>query len=163
MRGFCVLDVETVNFKPHRDNVWAISGIKVVNRVVESVFDSLVKPPSPHWAREFYKASGLKPEDFEGAAPIQLVAEKAYDFFKGFDVYAYSASFDKRMLIAVNPVFGKLTYKDYLPIVKKKKPGLKNYKLGTVANHLRLPHRKNGYDSLNDCYVLLDLIKRLGL
>lgn len=163
MSKFCILDIETIGFKPHRDNIWAISGIKVLNGNVDSVFDSLVKPRGPLKAREFCAASGLSPDIFEEAAPIGLVAEKAFDFFRGFVVYAYNAPFDQRMLATAHSGLGRLAYQDYLPIVKARRPGLRSYKLAEVSKHFRLKHQKNGYDSMNDCYVLLDLIKILGL
>lgn len=162
-RSFCIVDVETVSFKPHRDNIWSVSGIKVVEGSIDSVFDSLVKPRDLNKAREFYTASGRGPDEFEKAAPIEIVMEKAFEFFKGLRIYAYNAPFDKRMLSAGYPPFKNLMYVDYLKILKQRKPNLESYKLGNVSEHFKLENRKKGYDSMKDCYVLLNLINRVGL
>jgi len=163
MSTFCIVDVETTGFKPHRDNIWSVSGIKVVRGQVDSLFDSLARPRNPAKASEFVKASGIEREKFEDAIAIEFVAQQAFQFFKGFTIYAYKASFDKRMLVSAHSGFNRLRFVDYLPIVKERRPGLKSYKLEEISKVFNLNHKKKGYDSLNDCYTLLDLIKKLGL
>jgi len=162
-RNFCVLDIETNGFKPHRDNIWQIAGLKIVDMKIDSIFDSLVKPRGMSQARDFCAFSKRPLEDFQDAAPIDIVADKAYDFFKGDLIYAYHSPFDVSMLVKADRRFERLHYRDYYQVLKNRRPGLQSYKLKDVSKLFKLENKKDGFNAIQDCYVLYNLICKVGL
>jgi len=161
-KSFCVLDIETIDFKPRRDHIWSISILKISDMEVFEVFDSLVRPPAG-LEQNFYRASGKGPVDFEYTYNIDKVASKAYNFINNDIVYAYNAPFDHRFLVLADTRFKNLHYRDYLKVLKDRYSNLSSYKLKEVAKIFNIDYKKNGFVSVDDCYALFELIKKVGL
>jgi DNA polymerase-3 subunit epsilon len=165
---FIAFDLETTGTMPGIDRIVEIGAVRFENGVVDAVYSTLVDPERaiPPGASA---VNGITDDMVIGKPKIETLLESFSDFC-GHDVLiAHNAVFDFGFLLAeyqrheIRTPAGVIL--DSYPMSKKVFPGLANYKLGTLVQHLSIEaaefHRAEA-DAASCGQVLLKLIQRVA-
>ena len=150
MKSFVAIDFETAN--QHR-SICSVGVVIVENGVITDKFYELVKPEPDffcYWATECH---GLTKADTENAKIFPDVWKKIADKIKDLPLVAHNCHFDEGCLKA-NYALYDMEYPNYqfhctLQKARRMLPGLTNYQLHTVAEHL-------GFNLVNHHNALAD-------
>lgn len=136
---FIAFDLETTGFIPGVDRIVEIGAVRYVNDQVEAVFSTLVDPlmSIPPGASA---VNGITDDMVSGKPKIEELLDPFAEFCEDCIVVAHNAGFDVPFLAteiekheSKSPSGVVL---DTLALAKKIYPGLPNYKLGTLVQHL---------------------------
>lgn len=140
---FIAFDLETTGTLPGVDQIAEIGAVRFgEDGLPELIFSTLINPgiPMPEAAS---RVNGITDDMLVGKPMITEVLD-AFAEFCGDDVLvAHNAAFDAQFLTAdikkheSSAPLGVIL--DSLPIARKVYPGLANYKLGTLIQHLGIP------------------------
>ena len=166
---FIAFDLETTGIVPGVDQIVEIGAVRFVDGKVDSVFATLIDPlrPIPPGASA---VNGISDSMVKGQPTIDLILEALTEFCGQDPMVAHNAPFDTQFLIADYkkhelPTPAGLIL-DTLPIARKVLPGLANYKLGTLVQHLKIPttgfHRAEE-DATYCGKLYMELIKRISV
>jgi DNA polymerase-3 subunit epsilon len=166
---FIAFDLETTGTVPGVDRIVEIGAVRFNNGVVESVFSTLVDPQKsiPPGASA---VNGITDDMVAGKPLIDHLLPAFAEFCEDLPMVAHNAPFDAQFLTADIKRFESPApmgvILDTLPISRKVFPGLANYKLGTLVQHLKIPstgfHRAEE-DATYCGHVFLELIKRISV
>lgn len=166
---FIAFDLETTGTVPGVDQIVEIGAIKFYNNEVESVFSTLVDPQRsiPPGAS---KVNGITDDMVQGKPKIDSVLTPFAEFCEDFPLIAHNAPFDSQFLISDIKKFETPAPRgivlDSLPISRKVFPGLANYRLGTLVQHLKIPstgfHRAEE-DATYCGHLFIELLKRISV
>lgn len=139
---FIAFDLETTGTVPGVDQIVEIGAVRFLDGQPEAIFATLIDPqrPIPPGASA---VNGISDDMVKGKPLIDSILP-AFAEFCGDDIMvAHNAPFDSQFLIAdikkhETPA-PKGVILDSLPIARKVFPGLPNYKLGTLVQHLKIP------------------------
>lgn len=165
---FVAFDLETTGFLPGVDKIVEIGAVRFVNGEAESVFSTLVDPgmPIPEAAS---KVNGISDNMVAGKPRIDELLAPFAQFCEDHVVVAHNAGFDVQFLKADIEKFESAAPRgvilDTLALARKVYPGLPNYKLGTLVQHLGIPstnfHRAE--EDASYCGQLFwDMIKKMS-
>jgi len=139
---FIAFDLETTGILPGVDRIVEIGAVRFFNGKVEAVYSTLVDPqiPIPEGAS---RVNGITDDMVTGKPTIDRLLESFADFCKEDILVAHNAAFDAQFLTAdikkhESPAPKGLILDTY-SMAKKVYPGLPNYKLGTLVQHLGIP------------------------
>ncbi len=166
---FIAFDLETTGTVPGVDQICELGAIKFVSGQPESIFCTLVDPMKsiPPGASAVNK---ITDDMVRGKPKIADLLPSFAEFCGDLPLVAHNAPFDSQFLTqdikkheAPAP---RGIILDTLPISRKVFPGLANYKLGTLIQHLKIPsgnfHRAE--EDANYCGLLfLELLKRISV
>lgn len=166
---FIAFDFETTGTVPGVDQIIEIGAVRFINGEPESVFATFVDPqrPIPPGASNVNK---IYDHMVKGSPTIDTLLDSFADFC-GYDIMvAHNAPFDAQFLSAdIKKHESKAPCGiviDTLPIARKVFPGLPNYKLGTLVQHLKIPtsefHRAEA-DATYLGYMFSQMIKRISI
>ncbi len=136
---YIAFDLETTGFLPGVDQITEIGAVRFENGKPASVFASLVNPRQsiPEGAR---KVTGITDEMVKDQPPIENFLEEFAEFCGEDMVVAHNAPFDFQFLTADIKKFESSAPRglvlDTCAMARKVFPGLMNYKLGTLVQHL---------------------------
>jgi DNA polymerase-3 subunit epsilon len=139
---FVAFDLETTGFLPDVDRIVEVGAVRFVNGEVEAVYSTLVDPqiPIPPGAS---RVNGITDDMVAGKPLIHDLLVSLADFCGDDLMVAHNASFDYGFLAADIKRHETRAPKglilDTFPMAKKVLPGLANYKLGTLIQHLAIP------------------------
>lgn len=167
---FIAFDLETTGTVPGVDQIVEIGAVRFNEAgQVDSIFSTLIDPlrPIPPGAS---RVNGISDDMVKGKPTIEKILEPFAEFC-GFDIMvAHNAPFDSQFLISdykkheLSTPSGIII--DTLPIARKIFPGLPNYKLGTLVQHLKIPttdfHRAEE-DSTYCGKLFLEMVKRISV
>lgn len=166
---FIAFDLETTGTVPGVDQIVEIGAVRFNNGVVESVFSTLVDPlrSIPPGASA---VNGITDDMVQGKPTIDTLLHSFAEFCEDFIMVAHNAPFDAQFLISDIKKHESTSPRgvilDTLPISRKVFPGIPNYKLGTLVQHLKIPstgfHRAEE-DATYCGHVFLELIKRISI
>ncbi len=138
---FVAFDLETTGFLPGVDRVVELGAVRMVNGEVDAVFSTLVDPQMsiPAGASA---VNGISDEMVRGKPKIEELLESLVEFCGDDIMVAHNAAFDFQFLVSDFKKHEMRTPKglvlcSYL-MAKKVYPGLANYKLGTLVQHLNI-------------------------
>jgi DNA polymerase III epsilon subunit-like protein len=145
-RPFCVVDLETTGLnKNGNDRVFEIAAVRYdANRQVNGTLHLLIDPGVPI-PPEIQQLTGITQEEVTASGIDTRDALLQLDnFIDGQMVVTYNAPFDVSMLEQERQRIGLTEplvreYACALSAARFLLPGLKNYRLGTVANALKIP------------------------
>ena len=167
--NFIAFDLETTGTVPGADQICEIGAVRFVNGVVESVFSTLIDPgrPIPPGASA---VNGITAAMVKGQPKIETILESFAEFCGDALMVAHNAPFDTQFLSSDIRKFELAAPKgivvDTLPIARKVFPGLANYKLGTLVQHLKVTatefHRAE-QDATYCGNVFMEMIKRISV
>ncbi len=166
---FIAFDLETTGTVGGVDQIVEIGAVRFVNGQVESVFSTLVDPrrPIPEGATA---VNGITNDMVQGKPLIESILPSFADFCAGLPMVAHNAPFDSQFLASDIAKFEASAPKgvvlDTLPIARKVFPGLPNYRLGTLVQHLKIPsadfHRAE-QDATYCGFLFLEMIKKISI
>lgn len=166
---FIAFDLETTGTVPGVDKIVEIGAVKFNNGVVESVFSTLVDPQKsiPPGASA---VNGITDDMVFGKPLIESLLGDFAEFCEDLPMVAHNAPFDSQFLMADikrhESTAPRGVVLDTLPISRKVFPGLANYKLGTLVQHLKIPsagfHRAEE-DATYCGYLFIELVKRISV
>ena len=164
---FIAFDLETTGFLPGVDKIVEIGAVRFIDGEVDAVFSTLVDPlrTIPPGASA---VNGISDEMVKGKPKIETLLGPLSDFCADDILVAHNAAFDYGFLNAdynkheVHTPRGVIL--DSYPMAKKVFPGLANYKLITLVQHLQIDakgfHRAEG-DATYCAQLLLKIIERV--
>lgn len=143
---FISFDIETTGFLAGIDQITEIGAVKFENGVAQAVFSTLVDPQR-NIPAEVTKITGITDEMVKGKPRIEDILPSFAEFCGDTILVAHNAPFDFQFITADikkyetsaprGPIFDSCT------LARKVFPGLLNYKLGTLVEHLKI--EANGY------------------
>lgn len=139
---FIAFDLETTGFLPGVDRIVEIGAVRFVNGEVDAIFSTLVDPMIPMPAAAS-RVNGITDDMLKGKPKIEELLEAFADFCEQDFLVAHNAAFDTQFLVKDIEKFEMRAPRgiilDSLPIARKVFPGMANYKLGTLVQHLEIP------------------------
>lgn len=166
---FIAFDLETTGTVPGADQIVEIGAVRFIDGQVDGVYSTLINPlrPIPPGASA---VNGITDDMVAGKPVIDSLLESFANFCGDDHMVAHNAPFDSQFLLAD---FKKHEFcaprglvLDTLPIARKVIPGLANYKLGTLIQHLKIPsanfHRAEA-DATYCGNLFLELVKRISV
>ncbi|HEX7674527.1 MAG TPA: 3'-5' exonuclease [Bdellovibrio sp.] len=166
---FIAFDFETTGTVPGVDQIVEIGAVRFVNGEPEAVFSTLVDPlrPIPPGASN---VNGIFDHMVKGKPTIDTLLESFAEFCGDDVMVAHNAPFDAQFLTADIKKHESSAPKglvlDSLPIARKVFPGLPNYKLGTLVQHLKIPtaefHRAEA-DATYLGHMFTAMVKRISI
>lgn len=166
---FIAFDLETTGTVPGVDSIAEIGAIRFINGEVDSIFSTLINPlkPMPPGASA---VNGITDDMLIGKPTIDQILPSFAEFCGDDLMVAPNAPFDCQFLVAAVKKFELPAPKgivvDSLPIARKVLPGLPNYKLGTLVQHLKIPtqnfHRAEA-DATYLGHMFQILMKRISI
>lgn len=145
LMNFIAFDLETTGFLAGVDRIVEVGAVRYQDGQPEAFFSTLVDPlmPIPPGAS---KVNGITNDMVKGKKRIEELLDPFADFCKDLIIVAHNAPFDvqfwtadirKHMSSAPRGII-----LDTLSISRKVFPGLPNYKLGTLVQHLGIKATK---------------------
>lgn len=163
---FVCFDIETTGLSPLRDKITEIGAVRVVNGEITDTFSTFADPGMPIPAK-ITQLTGITDEMVKGA-PSQSDAVSAFLAFAGDSVLvAHNAPFDTsfiRRACENMHVDYRYTSVDTVAIARAILTDIKNVKLDTLANYLRLGsfnHHRATDDATVLAKIFISLCSRL--
>jgi DNA polymerase-3 subunit epsilon len=164
---FIAFDLETTGTLPGVDKIVEVGAVRFVDGEVDAVFSTLVDPlrSIPAGASA---VNGITDDMVIGKPKIEELLGPLTEFCGEDVLIAHNAVFDYGFLNADYVRFEIPTPRgivlDSYPMAKKILPGLANYKLGTLVQHLQVDakgfHRAEA-DATYCAQILLKMIERI--
>lgn len=164
---FVAFDLETTGFLPGVDRIVEVGAVRFVNGEVDAVFSTLVNPERsiPAGASA---VNGIRDEMVLGKPKIEELLAPLTEFCGDDLMVAHNAPFDFQFLVSDYKRFEVPTPKGLVlctfSMAKKVYPGLANYKLGTLVQHLQIDakgfHRAEA-DATYAARLYLKMIERM--
>ncbi len=138
---FIAFDLETTGTVPAVDQIVEIGAVLFNNGQVEATFSTLVNPRQsiPPGASA---VNGITDDMVQGKPFIETLLDPFAEFCQDLPVVAHNAPFDSQFLTAMIRKHESSSPRgvilDTLPMARKVFPGLANYKLGTLVQHLKI-------------------------
>lgn len=165
---FIAFDLETTGILAGVDRIVEIGAVRFVDGEVDGVFSTLVDPlmSIPPGAT---KVNGITDDMVKGKPRVEELLEPLAEFCGEDVMIAHNAEFDTQFLIAdikkheMKAPRGLIL--DSYPMSKKVFPGLANYRLSTLVQHLNIPsagfHRAE--EDASYCgHLLLKMIEKIS-
>jgi DNA polymerase-3 subunit epsilon len=166
---FIAFDLETTGTVPGVDQIVEIGAVRFIDGQVDGVYSTLIDPRRPI-SPGATAVNGISDVMVAGKPTIDTLLESFAEFCGSDPVVAHNAPFDSQFLSAdikkheLPAPRGVIL--DTLPIARKVFPGLPNYKLGTLIQHLKIPsggfHRAEE-DATYCGKLFLELTKRISI
>jgi DNA polymerase-3 subunit epsilon len=164
---FIAFDLETTGIMPGVDRIVEIGAVRFINGEVDAVFSTLVDPgiSIPAGASA---VNGITDDMVVGKPKVEECLNGLTAFCADDILVAHNAAFDTAFLLSDYKKFEVRTPRglilDSYPMAKKIFPGLANYKLGTLVQHLQIDakgfHRAEA-DATYCAKLLLKIVERV--
>ncbi|MCB0364032.1 MAG: 3'-5' exonuclease [Bdellovibrionaceae bacterium] len=165
---FIAFDLETTGTLPGVDRIVEIGAVRFVDGNVDAVFSTLVDPriPIPPDASRVNK---ITDDMVRGRPTIDRLLEPFADFCGDDVIVAHNAIFDAQFLTSDIKKYESRAPKgiviDTYTMAKKVYPGLANYRLGTLVQHLSIEstdfHRAEE-DATYCGRLFIDMVKKIA-
>jgi DNA polymerase-3 subunit epsilon len=166
---FIAFDLETTGTVPGVDQIVEIGAVLFNNGEVESVFSTLINPRKPIPAGAS-AVNGITDDMVYDKPLIEDILPSFTEFCQDIPLVAHNSPFDSQFVLAdikryeISGPRGVVL--DTLPIARKVFPGLPNYKLGTLVQHLKIPsanfHRAEE-DATYCGRLFIEMTKRISI
>jgi DNA polymerase III subunit epsilon len=139
---FISFDLETTGFIAGVDRIIEVGAVRYVNGVVDAVYATLVDPQIeiPEAAS---RVNGISNDMVKGKPTVDLLLASFAEFCGDDILVAHNAGFDFQFLnsdvIKHETPAPRGVVLDTCTMARKILPGLPNYKLGTLVQHLQIP------------------------
>lgn len=136
--SYVVFDLETTGLDGAHDEIIEFGACKIINGKIVELLSTFVKP-SKHISKEITELTGITDEMVKDAPTINCVLPDFFKFCHGSTIVGHNVQFDMSFIYAAGKKFAynfDHQLMDTWELARKRLPGLRNYKLGTVAEHL---------------------------
>lgn len=139
---FIAFDLETTGIVAGVDRIVEVGAVRFKDGEVDAVYSTLVDPliPIPAGAS---RVNGITDDMVKGKPLIENLLDSLADFCGDDILIAHNAEFDTQFLTSDIKKFETRAPKglilDSYPMAKKVFPGLANYRLSTLVQHLGIP------------------------
>ena len=140
LTDFVAIDTETTGLSPDKDRVIDLAVATIKDRKIIDSYSSLINPRC-HIPEEASRVNHIYDMTVAAAPDFAAVAPQLLARISGQIIIGYNVKFDLDFLgyelgrIGLSVI---ASYIDVLPLSRRAFPGLKNYKLETIALHLGL-------------------------
>lgn len=166
---FIAFDLETTGTVPGVDQIVEIGAVRFIDGQPEAIFATLIDPlrSIPPGASNVNK---IYDHMVKGKPTIDSILASFAEFCGDDIMVAHNAPFDAQFLTSDikkhETIAPRGIVLDTLPIARKVFPGLPNYKLGTLVQHIKLPttdfHRAEE-DAAYCGHLLAHMLKRISI
>ncbi len=151
---FVVLDTETTGLRPGSHRVIEIAGVRIRGGLACGSFSTLVNPGTrlPAFIVQF---TGITQEMVNTAPKAAEIVPDFLNFIEGAIIVGHNVGFDIGFLSYEARLLGldfPLDGLDTIPLARRFLPGLRRFKLDSVAGHLNIP-TANRHRALGDAKV----------
>ena len=162
---FVVFDLETTGLNFTDSEIIEIGAIKVKKGgIISEKFSTFVRPTKPVPA-EITALTGITNEDVSTGVELEEALADFYKFTRGCTLVGHNVSFDYGFVNfygkKVGYDFSKDNTQDTYALAQKYLPGMKNYKLKTVAEHFGVS-LKNAHRAYHDAYATAEVFIKLA-
>ena len=137
---YVVFDVETTGLDEKSCTIIELAAVKIVRGKIVETFDTLIDP-NVELPLNIVELTGICDDMLKGKPTLQQVLPDFFKFCHSTTLVAHNIEFDYRFLShhskSINIYFDNPKV-DTLMLARNKLRGLKNYKLGTVCEHLEI-------------------------
>lgn len=165
---FIAFDLETTGILPGVDRIVEIGAVRFNDNTIDAVYSTLVDPKIsiPEGAS---RVNGITDDMVSGKPTIDQLLESFAEFCGDDILVAHNAAFDTQFLTESIKKYEEKAPKgiilDTYSMAKKVFPGLPNYKLGTLVQHLDIKaetfHRAE--DDANYCgQLFIKIIEKIS-
>ncbi|MCX5748679.1 MAG: 3'-5' exonuclease [Candidatus Saganbacteria bacterium] len=160
---YIIVDIETTGLDPASSEIIEIGAIKTAGPVEKDVFTTLIKPTGPI-PPEIERLTGISQDMVEGKPGIKQVLQDFIDFAGSSIIVAHNSDFDLGFLkYHIRKELEKEFTNRVACTVKVSRtivPGLRNYKLHTVAEHMGIEVR-NRHRAMGDSEITFKVWNKL--
>jgi DNA polymerase III subunit epsilon len=166
---FIAFDLETTGTVPGVDHIVEIGAVRFINGQIDGIYSTLIDPRRPI-SPGASAVNGISDSMVIGKPTVDTLLESFAEFCGNDPIVAHNAPFDSQFLSSdikkheLPAPRGVIL--DTLPIARKVFPGLPNYKLGTLVQHLKIPsggfHRAEE-DATYCGKLFIELVKRISI
>ena len=166
---YVVFDIETTGFDPKQEAIIEIGAVLVKDGMIQPQHFSTFADPQRTLSPKIVSLTGITDDLLQGAPNQEEAVRGFLEFVGGRPLVAHNADFDvsfiRQAAQDLNIPFDP-TSVDTLSLARRLYPELKNYKLDTVAEHLRLGdfnHHRAEDDAVTAAGILLDELRLLRI
>ena len=149
--SYVVFDLETTGLDGAHDEIIEIGACKIIDGKIVELFSTFVNP-NKHISKEITELTGITNDMVKDAPTINYVLPDFYKFCYGSTIVGHNVQFDMSFIYTAGRKFAynfDNPLMDTLEMARKKVPGLRNYKLGTVAEKLSVS-LENAHRAVHD-------------
>ena len=158
---FIAFDLETTGLSSGINQITEVGAIKYKNGKPDSLFCTLVNPQQSI-PPEASKVTGITDDMVRDKPSIDKLLDPFTQFCAGLPLFAYNASFDFQFLAADIKKHKSSAPKgpvvDILALCRSTFKGLPNYKLGTMADHLKIKDEGSFHRAGADAYYCAEVL-----
>lgn len=159
---FVVVDTETTGLRPGPDRVIEVAALRLRGGRVIDTFQSIVNP-GRHLPPFIVKFTGITQEMVEEAPTAREILPDFFQFIDDATLVGHNLAFDINFLTHEARLLRKHCAMDGLDTIllaRRFLPGLKRFKLDTVAQHLKIP-ANNRHRALGDVETTAAVFSRM--
>lgn len=160
-------DLETTGLSAAIDRITEIGAVRIVNGVLKDEFCTFVNPER-HIPERVIELTGINDEMVADAPSEREALEEFYKFCgNSHFLVAHNAGFDTSFLKAANKRLGldfPYQYADTVAMARSLYPDLRNHKLDTVGNYLKLApfnHHRACDDARELALILVKMLEKI--
>ncbi|MDT2830874.1 exonuclease domain-containing protein [Vagococcus carniphilus] len=156
---YTVLDFETTGLNSVDDEIIEVGAIKFVNDTEVERFHSYVYPQRNNISDKITSITGIDMDTVISSPTIDEIMPELIKFIDNQNIVAHNASFDMKFLLQnmynESIEYQKFRVIDTLGLARRELPFLKNHKLETIKEFLKMDIES--HDAQNDCLVTATL------
>jgi len=160
---YVVFDVETTGLNAAENTIIEIAAVKMKGTEIIDKWTELIDPGHPIGAKTT-EITGITTEMVAGKPTIDVVLPQFKEFAGDAILVAHNAEFDQGFINACALRIGMGTWKnpflDTLPLARMLYPGMRNYRLGTIAKKLNV-ELINAHRALDDTVALAQVFQHM--
>jgi DNA polymerase III epsilon subunit family exonuclease len=156
---FVVVDIETTGLNVYKDKIIEVAAMKVIkgNQSYESKIALI--DPGISIPQEITFLTGIDDDMVKGRGQVDTNIIQFIDVFEDLPLVFYNANFDLKFLKMAALKAGKVIDNPSIDVLQEARlafPGLENYKLSTVADHLGI-NLTGTHRAIHDCITTLQV------